>query len=141
MLVRIDIVGREMQVAGFLVDHPAWHRDSLSQDLVGNSELFKRVNTARRKREINGSPADNVALAWISAALVKIDMIPAPTQIRGQKTPGQTTTDEDKLSWHQKELNRGSALRQGSDAIDHAGRRDEFEVRHPTWLRDWHPDC
>jgi len=42
-----------MQLAGFVMDHPAAHRDRVSQHLVGDTELFETVNAARGKSEIN----------------------------------------------------------------------------------------
>ena len=79
---RIDIVRREMQITRFIVNHPAPHRDRVPEHLIGDAELLKRVNSARRKREIDRAPADNVAFAWISPPFVKIDIVSTPPQVR-----------------------------------------------------------
>ena len=47
VLVWIDIVRRKMEPAGFLMDHPAAHRDRVLQDFVRDSDLLERVNAAR----------------------------------------------------------------------------------------------
>src|SRR5947207_1857847 len=47
MFVRIDVVRREMKIAGFIVDHSAAHRDSVLQHFVGDAELLECVNPAR----------------------------------------------------------------------------------------------
>ncbi len=64
------------------------------------------MNTARREREVNRPPTDNIAFARISAAFIKIDIVSAPPQIRGEQPSGETTTDENKLRWHHEILNR-----------------------------------
>ena len=46
MFIRVDIVLCEMQVAGFVVDHPPTHGDGVSQRFIRNTELLERVNAA-----------------------------------------------------------------------------------------------
>jgi hypothetical protein len=58
------------------------------EHFVSNSDLFERMNSARRKGEINGAPPDHVAFARIGAALVKIDIVPAPAQVRREQSAG-----------------------------------------------------
>ena len=77
-----------MQLAGFVVNHPAAHRDRVLQHFISDSDLLERMNAAGREREIDRSSADHVAFARISAALVKIDLVSAPAQIRGEQTAG-----------------------------------------------------
>ena len=52
-LVRIAVVWGKMEGAGFVVNHAAAHRNGVPQHFVGDSELFERVNSAGRKREID----------------------------------------------------------------------------------------
>jgi hypothetical protein len=70
------------------MNHPAAHRDRVLEHFVSDAELFERVNPARRDRKIDRSPAANVALARISPALVKIDIVPAPPQICREQPAG-----------------------------------------------------
>ena len=88
VFVWIDIVRREMQVAGFVVDHASAHRDGVSQHFVGDADPLERVNPARREREIDRPPADNITFARIGPSLVKIDIISATPQIRGEQSSG-----------------------------------------------------
>jgi hypothetical protein len=53
------------------------------QDFVSDSELLKRMNATRRNRQIDRPSAHNVALTRIGSALVKIDVVPASPQVRG----------------------------------------------------------
>ena len=86
--VRIDIVRREMQIARFVVNHPAAHRDGVAQHFIGDPELLERVNPARGEREIDRASADDIAFARIGAPLVKIDFVSAPPQIRREQSAG-----------------------------------------------------
>ena len=86
-----------MQIARFVVDHPAAHRDGVPQHFIGDAELLERVNPAGRKREIDRASADDVAFARISPAFVKIDIVSAPAQVRCEQSAGQSTTDQDKF--------------------------------------------
>ncbi len=100
MLVRIDIVRSEMQLAGSVVNHAAAHRDGVLQDFISDADLFKRMNAARRNREIDRAPADDVAFARIGPPFVKIDLVAAPSQIRREQSARQTATDENKFCRH-----------------------------------------
>ena len=82
-----------MQRAGFIVNHPAAHRDRVLQYFISDAELFERVNSAGRKRQVDRTPADDVAFARISAPLVKIDIISAPPQIRSEQSTCESGTD------------------------------------------------
>src|SRR5438874_5455371 len=83
-LFGIDIVraenGARSRACG--MNHPAAHGDRVLQRFMRDADLFESVNAPRRDRQINRTPADDVALARISAPLVKIDIVSAPTQVR-----------------------------------------------------------
>ena len=98
--VRIAVVGGKMEGAGFVVDHAAAHRNGVPQHFIGDAELFERVNSAGRKREIDRAPADDVSLARISAPFVKIDIVTAAPQVRGEQSAGEAAADENKLCRH-----------------------------------------
>jgi hypothetical protein len=66
------------------MDHATPHWDRMAQYIVGNTELLERMDPARREREINRPPSDNIAFARISPSLVKIDIVPTPPQIRSE---------------------------------------------------------
>ena len=103
-LGRIDIVRREMQRAGFIVDHAATHRDRVLQDLIGDAKLLKRVNPARRNSEINRASAYNVAFARIGTPLIKIVIVSAPAQIGRQQSACQAAADKYEFRWHSPEF-------------------------------------
>ena len=102
--VRIDIVGRKMQRAGFIMNHPAAHRDRVLQCFVGDPDLFERMNAARRNRQIDRASADDVAFARISAPLVKIDIVSAPSQICREQSARESAADQNKLRHSTKNL-------------------------------------
>jgi hypothetical protein len=79
------------------VDHAAAHRDGVSQHFIGDAELLERVNPARREREIDRSSADNIAFARIGPSLVKIDIVPAPPQVRAEQSASEAAADENKF--------------------------------------------
>ena len=62
------------------MDHAAAHRDGVPQHFIGDAELFERVNSAGGKRKIDRASADDVSLARIGAAFVKIDLVTAASQ-------------------------------------------------------------
>ena len=95
--VWIAVVRRKMQLAGFVVDHPAAHWNGVSQHLIGDAELFERVNPACRKRQIDRASADDVPFARISASLVKIDLVSAPPQIRSEQSTSESAADQNKF--------------------------------------------
>ena len=101
VIFRVAVVRGEMQVAGFVMDHAAAHRDGVSQHFIGDAELLERVNPARRKREIDRPSADEVARARVGPSLVKIDIVPAPPQIRREQSAGESTADKSEFCWHQ----------------------------------------
>jgi len=94
---RIDIVRAEMKGAGFIVNHPAAHRDRVLQRFVRDADLFQRMNASRRNRQINRSSADEVAFARISAPFVKIDIVSATSQIRREQSTRQAAANQNKL--------------------------------------------
>ena len=51
--VRIAVVRGKMECAGFVVNHTAAHWNGVPQHFIGNAELFERVNSAGREREID----------------------------------------------------------------------------------------
>src|SRR5437870_6865024 len=89
-----------MECARFVVNHPAAHRDGMPQHFIGDSELFERVNSASRKRQIDRASADDISFTRISASFVKIDIVTAAPQVRGEQPAGETATDENKLCCH-----------------------------------------
>src|SRR5215471_3908488 len=97
MLVWIDIVGREMQRTGFLVNHSAAHRDRVLQDFMGKPDLFERMNPAGRESEIDRTPADHVAFTRIATAFVKINLVAAPPEIGGEQSARESTADQNKF--------------------------------------------
>src|SRR5438876_2465591 len=98
-LFGIDIVraenGARSRACG--MNHPAAHGDRMLQRLMRDADLFERMNAPRRNRQIDRSPADDVAFARISAPLVKIDIVPAPPQIRGEQTTCESAANQNKL--------------------------------------------
>ena len=78
------------------MNHPAAHRDGVSQDFIGDPELLQRVNPACRKRQIDRAPADEVPFARVSAPFVEIDLVPAPPEICREQSAGQSATDQNK---------------------------------------------
>ena len=70
------------------------------QDFVGDAELFERVNPAGGKREIDRASADDIAFARIGPAFVKIDIVSAPPEIRGEQSTGETAADENEFGSH-----------------------------------------
>jgi hypothetical protein len=93
-----------MQIAGFVVDHSAAHRNGVLQHFVSDAELLKRVNPARRERKIDRPSADNIAFTRISPPLVKIDIVPAPAQICGEQSSCEAAADENEFRWHSPEF-------------------------------------
>jgi hypothetical protein len=78
-LFRIDVVRCEMQIARFIVDHAATHRDGVPQHLTSDPDLLERMNPARRDCEIDRASPDNISFPRVGPALVKIDIVSAPT--------------------------------------------------------------
>src|SRR5207244_11113375 len=94
---RIDVVGGEVQRAVFIVNPPAAHRDRVLQRFVRDADLFERMYAARRNRQIDRPPADNVAFARIGSSLIKIDIVATAPQVGGEQSAGQTAADQNKL--------------------------------------------
>jgi hypothetical protein len=42
-----------MQSAGFIVNHPATHRDRVVQCFISHAELFERMNAPGRNRQVD----------------------------------------------------------------------------------------
>ena len=91
------IVRAKMQLAGSIVNHPAAHRDRVLQRFLGDPDLFERVNSACRKRQIDRAPADDVPFARISASLVKIHLVSAPSEICREQAARQSAADQNKF--------------------------------------------
>jgi hypothetical protein len=76
----------------------------MSQHFIRDTELLECVNPACRNREINRSPADNIAFTRISPSFVKIDIVSAPAQIRREQSAGETAADKNEFRWHSPEF-------------------------------------
>ena len=98
-----------MKRAGFFVDHPAAHRNRVFQHFIGNSNLLERMDPAGGKREIDRASADHVAFAWIAPAFVKLDLVSASAEIRGEQTAGQSRADENEFGHRPKCLTADDA--------------------------------
>src|SRR5438132_3671227 len=90
----INVVWRKLQCTTAIMDHPAAHRDRVSQRFLGNPNLFQRMDPARRNGQVNGASADDVPFARISAPLVQIHLVPASSQIRCEQSARETAADE-----------------------------------------------
>ena len=86
-----------MQCARLIVNHSATHGDGVSQRFIGDSDLFQRMDPARRNGQIDRATADHVPFARISAALVKIDIVSAASQICSEQTTSKPTADENEF--------------------------------------------
>ena len=53
MLVRVAVIGSEVEVTRFIVNHSAGHRDRVSQYFIRDTELLQRMNSTRRQSEID----------------------------------------------------------------------------------------
>ena len=89
-----------MQIARFVVNHATAHRDCVLQHFISKTELLERVNPARRKREIDRASADEISFARIGASFVKIDLVSASSQIRGEQSSGKSAADENEFLTH-----------------------------------------
>src|SRR5215216_7034777 len=94
---RIDIVRAKMQCAGSIVNHPTAHRDRMLQCFLGDSDLFQCVNAACRNCQIDRAPANDVPFPRISAPLVKIHFVSAPTEICREQSSRQSAADKYKF--------------------------------------------
>src|SRR5882724_7671886 len=94
---RIDIVRAKMQLAGSIVNHPTAHWDRVLQCFLSNPDLFQRVNPACRNRQIDRAPTDDVPFARVSAPLVKIHFVSAPSEICREQAPRQSAADQNKF--------------------------------------------
>ena len=72
----IDVIRREMQCAGLVMDHSAAHRNRVVQHFVSDPDLFERMNPTRRNCQIDRAPSNKVAFAWIGPTLVEVDFVP-----------------------------------------------------------------
>jgi hypothetical protein len=79
------------------MDHPAAHWNRVSQRFISNPELFQRVNPACRNRQIDRAPADDVPFARVSAPLVKIHFVSAPSEICPEQASRQSAADQNKF--------------------------------------------
>ena len=86
-----------MQLAGSIVNHPTAHRDRVLQCFLGDPDLFQRVNPACRNRQIDRASADDVPFAGVSAPLVKIYVVSAPSEICREQSPRQSAADQNKF--------------------------------------------
>src|SRR5437870_5483499 len=69
-LVRVDVIWREVQFAGFVMNHSSAHRDGVPQNFVSQAELFEPVNSPRRHRQVIRATANEVAGAWVRPPLI-----------------------------------------------------------------------
>src|ERR1700730_9153839 len=82
------------------MDHSAAHRDRVLEHLISDTELLERMNPTRRERKINRASTDDIAFARIGAALIKINLVSAPSQVRAESPPCQATADEGEFWVH-----------------------------------------
>ena len=101
-LIRVAVVGREMESAGFFMDHAAAHRDCVLEDFIGKAELLKGMDAAGGEGEINRAAANRVTRARVGPAFVEINLNAAPTEEGGEQASREATTDKNKL-WHDQE--------------------------------------
>src|SRR5258708_35141315 len=94
---RIDIVRAKMQLAGSIVNHPTAHRDRVLQCFPGDPDLFQCVNPACRNCQIDRAPTDDVPFARVSAPLVKIHFVSAPSEISPEQASRQSAADQNKF--------------------------------------------
>lgn len=97
VLERVAVVRGEMEVAGFVVDHPARHRDRVLEHFVGNAELFKGVDAAGREREIDRPAANDIPFPRIGPPFVQLDVVATPPEIRGEQAAGKAAPDQKKF--------------------------------------------
>src|ERR1700682_1513219 len=90
VFVRVAVVrGEDRARSGARgMDHATAHRDGVLKYFIGDAELFERMNSTRGECEVDRSAADKVAFARIRPAFVKIDIVPAPPQVRGEQSAG-----------------------------------------------------
>ena len=67
------------------------------QCFLGNPDLFQRVNPACRNRQIDRASADDVPFARVSAPLVKIHFVSAPSEICREQAARQSAADQNKF--------------------------------------------
>ena len=101
-LIWVAVVGREMESAGFFMDHAAPHRDCVLEDFIGKAKLLKGMNAAGGEGEIDRAAANRVTCARVGPAFVKINLNAAPTEEGGEQASREATTDKNKL-WHDQE--------------------------------------
>src|SRR4029077_14445667 len=95
-LFRIYVVRREMQRPGFVMDHPAAHWNRVSQRFISNPDLFERVNAACRNRQVNRASPNDISFVRVSAPLVKIHFVSAPSEICREQPSCQSAADQNK---------------------------------------------
>ena len=100
----------------------------MPQYFIGDTELLECVNSPRRDGEIDRPSTDNIAFAWISPPLVKIDIVPASPEVRTEQSASESATDENKLRWHHEIVNRESAFALGYGATSSADITD-FQIK------------
>jgi hypothetical protein len=88
------------------MDHPAAHRDGVSQDFISDAELLERVDAPCGKGEIDRPAADEISGPRIRAPLIQLHLIAAPAEVSGQEPTCQTATNQDKLRSHENEIDR-----------------------------------
>ena len=120
---RIDIVRAKMQLAGSIVNHPTAHRDRVLQCFPGDPDLFQCVNPACRNCQIDRAPTDGVPFARVSAPLVKIHFVSAPSEICREQAPRQSAADQNKFC-HSPRI-----YESGTQAATDAKQRPGFQSR------------
>jgi hypothetical protein len=89
-----------MELSGFVVDHPAAHRDGMPQHFIGDAKLLEGVNASRREREIDRASANDISFTRIGPALVEVDFISTPPEVRRQQSTGEAAADESEFLRH-----------------------------------------
>src|SRR5438045_5711874 len=93
VLPRVAIVGRKVELARLIVDHAARHGNGVLKDFLRDAELLERMNPAGRERKIDRAAAHEISRARIGPALVKLDLVAAPAQIRREQSAREPTAD------------------------------------------------
>src|SRR5438067_11731764 len=71
--------------------HAAGHGNGVLKDFLRDAELLERMNPAGRERKIDRAAAHEIPRARIGAALVKLDLVAAPAQIRREQSAREPT--------------------------------------------------
>jgi hypothetical protein len=105
-LIRVAVVGREMERAGSAMDHAAAHRDGLLKDFIGDAELLEGVDATGGEGEIDRAAANGVARGWVGPALEEVDLKAAPAEEGGEQTSREATAYKNKFGHDQEWTNQ-----------------------------------